>query len=249
MVCALPLCDVIVDPGPRTGQQNMAIDEWLLQHVADIPDRSFVRVYSWCEPTITLGYFQDRTQGLDPRLVKCPRVRRLTGGGAILHDQEITYSCVIPQTHPLARTPTSLYATIHEAIIALMARCGVECCMRQEAAAMQEDTVAGADPFLCFLRSDPRDVILAEHKVTGSAQRRRRGKILQHGSVLLRASGLTPEIPGVADLKASFSIDEFERCLPEKLAAAVATDFRLTPDFPEITLGLTRTDGHSNTSE
>jgi lipoate-protein ligase A len=214
----------------------MAIDEWLLQHVADVPDRSFVRIYSWCEPTITLGYFQDEAQGFDPRLVKCPRVRRLTGGGAILHDREITYSCVIPQTHPLARTATSLYATIHKAIIALLARYGVECCMRQEAAAVPEDIGPGTDPFLCFLRSDPRDVILAEHKITGSAQRRRRGKILQHGSVLMRASGLTPEIPGVADLKANFNIDEFERCLPEKLAMAVAADFRLRPDFPEIVL-------------
>ncbi len=234
MVAALPFCDVVVDRAPRTGQQNMAIDEWLLQHVSDVPARSFVRVYSWCEPTISLGYFQDGTCGLDGRLVNCPRVRRLTGGGAILHDQEITYSCVIPQAHPIARTPISLYTIIHRAIIVLLARCGVECCMRQEAAAAQHDSGTGTDPFLCFLRSDPRDVILAEHKIIGSAQRRRRGQILQHGSVLLRASGLTPEIPGVADLNASFRIDEFERLLPETLATAVAADFRLMREFPEI---------------
>ncbi|MEO1984622.1 MAG: biotin/lipoate A/B protein ligase family protein [Fuerstiella sp.] len=214
----------------------MAIDEWLLQHVSDVPDRSFIRVYSWCEPTVTLGYFQDGAQELDPRLVKCPRIRRLTGGGAILHDHELTYSCVIPQTHPLARTPTSLYASVHRAIIVLLARCGVECCMRQEAAEVPRDTGTGTDPFLCFLRSDPRDVVLAQHKIIGSAQRRRRGRILQHGSVLLRASGLTPEIPGVADLSANFNIDDFERFLPETLVTAVAADFRLMSDVPEIAL-------------
>jgi len=237
MVSALPLCDVFVDRAPRNGQQNMAIDEWLLQYEDDVPARSYVRVYSWCEPTITLGYFQDGTQGLDPRLAQCPRVRRLTGGGAILHDHEITYSCVIPRTHPIARTPISLYATIHQAIIVLLARCGVDCCMREEAVAAQKDAGTGADPFLCFLRSDPRDVVLAEHKVIGSAQRRRRGKILQHGSVLLRASRLTPEIPGVADLNADFKIDEFERFLPETLATAVAADFRVMPDFPKLAPG------------
>ena len=237
MVSVLPVCDVFVDRAPRNGQQNMAIDEWLLQHDGDVPARSYVRVYSWCEPTITLGYFQDGTQGLDPRLAKCPRVRRLTGGGAILHDLEITYCCVIPQTHPIARTPISLYATMHRAIIELLARCGVECCMREEAVALQKGAGTGNDPFLCFLRSDPRDVVLAEHKIIGSAQRRRKGKILQHGSVLLRASELTPEIPGVADLNAKFRIDEFECLFPETLAAAVATDFRVMPELPALAPG------------
>jgi lipoyl(octanoyl) transferase len=232
MVTALPLCDVIVDQSPQSGQQNMAIDEWLLEHVGDIPMRSFVRVYSWCEPTITLGYFQDETQAIDSRLTTCPSVHRLTGGGAILHDREITYSCVIPQSHPVARTPTLLYVAIHQAIVKLLAQCGVECCMRQEAGQVRKDSETGTDPFLCFLRSDPRDVVIAEHKIVGSAQRRRKGKVLQHGSVLLRASRHTPEIPGVEDLSAQFRRDDFERLLPETLAAAVAADFRLLSEFP-----------------
>jgi lipoate-protein ligase A len=232
MESVLPLCDVIVDNAPQCGQQNMAIDEWLLEHVADVPNRSFVRVYSWCEPTITLGYFQDETQAIDRRLTTCPSVHRLTGGGAILHDREITYSCVIPQTHPVARRPTSLYIAIHQAIIKLLAQCGVECCMRQETGQVRKSSETGTDPFLCFLRSDPRDVVIAEHKIVGSAQRRRKGNVLQHGSVLLQASRHTPEIPGVEDLSAQFIKDDFERLLPETLATAVATNFRLLSQFP-----------------
>ncbi|MDG1897579.1 MAG: hypothetical protein P8J37_21995 [Fuerstiella sp.] len=231
MVSGLPLCDVIVDNAPRCGQQNMAIDEWLLEHVADVPDRSFMRVYSWLEPTVTLGYFQNATQAIDPRLASCPIVQRLTGGGAILHDREITYSCVVPSTHPVSHTPTSLYNTIHQAIIELLALCGAECCMRHEAGQMQTDAINGTDPFLCFLRSDPRDVVLAGHKIVGSAQRRRKGKVLQHGSVLLQASRFTPEIPGVTDLSNHFKPDDFERLLPETLAMAIAADFHLVSEF------------------
>ena len=231
MTSALPLCDVIVDRSPQSGQQNMAIDEWLLEHVADVPNRSFVRVYSWCEPTVSLGYFQDEAQPLDSRLRTCPRVRRLTGGGAILHDHEITYSCVIPQTHPVARTPTSLYDCIHLAIIKLLAQCGAECRTRQATGQIKK---AADAPFLCFLRSDPRDVVMAAHKVVGSAQRRRRGKILQHGSVLLRASRFTPTIPGVADLSSRFMMNDFKRLLPQTVAAAVAADFHVVAEFPVL---------------
>ena len=66
-----------------------------------------------------------------------------------------------------------------------------------------------AEPFLCFSRGDARDIVLGQHKVLGSAQRRRRGAVLQHGSLLLALSEFAPEFPGLRELTS------FERSIRE----------------------------------
>lgn len=220
---SVPPCEVQVDAVPLSGVQNMDRDAALLQRVAEDPSRSVVRIYQWDEPTVSLGYFQKPDDDIDSRLVNCPRVRRITGGGAILHDDELTYSCVLPSVHPRRAMPTSVYPVVHAAIIRLMFRCGAEAAMRKDLPTAPAAR-ASTEPFLCFLRSDPHDVVLQGHKVLGSAQRRRRGTILQHGSILLRASLLTPEIPGIFDLCPEFDFHLFERELPGVIASALVTD-------------------------
>jgi lipoate-protein ligase A len=91
-----------------------------------------------------------------------------------------------------------------------------------------------AGEFLCFGRGDAFDVVLGGHKVLGSAQRRRKGAILQHGSLVLRRSSFAPQFPGIADL-ADFSLSE--SALAERLAGAVGAVIssrivprELTPD-------------------
>ncbi|MFM7921606.1 MAG: hypothetical protein ACKPJJ_15405, partial [Planctomycetaceae bacterium] len=80
-----------------------------------------------------------------------------------------------------------------------------------------------AEPFLCFLRGDPNDVVhVSGVKIIGSAPRRRRGVILQHGSILLQASALACDLPGIQDLAPDFLLSEFTQRLPETVAAAVA---------------------------
>lgn len=229
----LPPCRLYVD-GACSGHVNMQRDEHLLTSVVDDPADSCVRIYRWSEPTVSLGYFQKHDAQVDPRVAHCPRVRRVTGGGAILHDAEITYSCVVPDTHPVRATPVDLYDAVHTGIIHLLARCGAECSMRQDVETLGKSTDSVAEPFLCFLRSDPRDVTCRGSKVLGSAQRRRRGTILQHGSILLRSSGLTPEIPGILDLVPDFDEANFCAQLPETVAGAIAQQIRPQPKFPDI---------------
>lgn len=172
----------------------MAADECLLDLAAAEGLRA-VRIYQWKEATVSLGYFQEFSEFQSAgRFDGLPVVRRLSGGGAILHDHELTYSLVLPSDDPLTAQPTRLYARVHDAILSVLRDCGVSASMRGE------DLSSVREPFLCFARGDRHDIVLDGHKVVGSAQRRRRGAVLQHGSLLLAASPYASELPGINDL-------------------------------------------------
>ncbi|AMV20946.1 biotin/lipoate A/B protein ligase family protein [Planctomyces sp. SH-PL14] len=184
---------LLIEPAPQPGDWNMAVDAWLLDRAVD-HHTAAARLYEWNAPTVSLGHFQKLTDpAVSGRFAPLPKVRRLSGGGAILHDRELTYSLAVPAEHSLARDPTGLYSLVHDRIIAVLAAMGVESRMRGEAR-------SGPEPFLCFGRGDPRDIVLGPHKILGSAQRRRRGAILQHGALLLAQSPHADEFPGIAEL-------------------------------------------------
>ena len=179
------------------GPANMARDEAMLDLVTKGPEAAAFRTYGWTEPTLSLGYFQYVGEAeSDPRWRNVPLVRRPTGGGAIWHDQEITYALAVPGAHPLSRRSGELYLAVHEAIADLLSGFGLDTRRRGRG------TGAGQlrRPFLCFTDQDPEDIVVGSMKIVGSAQRRRAGAILQHGSVLLTASSQTPELAGAADL-------------------------------------------------
>jgi lipoate-protein ligase A len=187
-------CRILIDAEPAAGAWNMAVDEFLLE-LAIEAGTCGIRTYQWREPTVSLGHFQSADSvGDNPRLAGLPVVRRLSGGGAILHHHEVTYSCAVPAGHPAIRNPTDLYETAHAAVIRVLAEAGVTVGMRGEVGSGDEAA------FLCFSRGDPRDIVLQGQKIVGSAQRRRRGAVLQHGSVLLQASEFAPEYPGLVEL-------------------------------------------------
>ena len=227
-------CRVIVDRKPLSGHVNMAIDAALLQAADEQPAGPVVRVYEWSEPTISLGYFQKSIETLThPGLAGCPRVRRLTGGGAILHHHELTYSCVIPRTHPISTDPVRLYERMHRTISQVLAACGASTGFRAHlpvlASGQDSPTGSETEPFLCFQRSDPRVLAATDiridgrPKITGSAQRRRRGAILQHGSILLNASPLLPDLVGICNLFPVFDLSSFVATLPGRLATSIGS--------------------------
>lgn len=188
-------------PAAFTGRRNMAIDEWLLSRAITLGQASF-RFYRWNEPTLSLGYFQNKqTLTVPESLEHLARVRRLTGGGAILHDRELTYSLTLPADHPATATPVDLYRQVHQWAIDALATQGISAHFRGQADTDRD----GA--FLCFLRGDRNDVLIGEQKILGSAQRRRKGAVLQHGSLILQASPLAAEVAGVEELS-SKAVDE-----------------------------------------
>ena len=228
-----PLVEVIVDNRPNSGAFNMAMDSALLQLAAD-REISIVRIYEWSEPTVTLGYFQAAELDKQTPFPELPSVRRLSGGGAILHHHEITYSLVLPASHPARQDPSVVYEIVHLAIISLLQKVGVECQLRsafdaENLAASAAPTGRIPEPFLCFLRKNPNDIVhKTGNKVVGSAQRRRKGVTLQHGSIILKASSLAPQVLGVFDLAAEFGVSGFLQELPQAIASAIGRfpDFR-----------------------
>jgi len=215
----LPKLRVIVDREPQSGAWNMAVDEVLLQS-AIFGEIASLRIYRWHEPTASLGYFQReldfRTQD---RFVGLPAVRRLTGGGTLIHDHELTYSLALPGSQQLFGRPIELYGIVHSGFIATLLRYGVEIRTRGTSNRLEQE------PFLCFLREDENDLLLNRHKILGSAQRRRRGAILQHGGLILHRSSMAPEILGIFDLCSSLLASDwpiFVRDLAAELVSRIA---------------------------
>lgn len=191
-------CRLLVD-SPARGAWNMAVDEALLETAAKTQTPT-LRFYQWAEPTLSLGYFQryvDRDSHSPSR--DCPAVRRSTGGGAILHDRELTYCLVWPAGTARSRggriDATWLYRAVHQSLQTVLLGYGIESELVQipPAAVVQQ-------PLLCFQRRAECDMVIGGDKILGSAQRRRRGAVLQHGSLLLAASTRAPELMGLAEI-------------------------------------------------
>ncbi len=191
---------VRIDP-PLSGETNMAIDEALLRDAT--PESPIVlRVYQWEQPTLSLGHFQSwedcRTI---PGLSDLPWVRRKTGGGAIVHDQEITYSILIPETRNKTSKGHSelLYRAIHGSVVENLKKLGWDAKL-SETCTCSTATNQKEEPFLCFSRRSPVDLIIGTHKILGSAQRRTSAGLLQHGSLLIHQSPTTPKLIGLSEL-------------------------------------------------
>ena len=177
----------------------MALDEVLLEEVGAGELPAVLRVYGWSVPTLSLGYFQRVSEiRAQPRWRAVPMVRRPTGGGAIWHHHEVTYALVVPESHSYSRPSTQLYRAVHKAISDGLVGLGI-------GVVRQGEVFSPADcersrPLLCFTDRSPEDILFEGNKIVGSAQRRRRGAVLQHGSVLLARSSGTPELPGLCDV-------------------------------------------------
>jgi len=191
---------LLVDP-PAAGAWNMAVDEALLESAAE--GVGTLRFYEWTPATLSLGYFQSAAQREQHAASRdCPLVRRASGGGAILHDRELTYSVAMPQAAARENQTSALYDLFHESLILALAEFGVPAALflPTERNCVPEVRQNAAPAFLCFQRRTCGDVVYQGAKIVGSAQRRRRGAVLQHGSILLARSPHAPELLGIGEL-------------------------------------------------
>ena len=215
----------------------MAVDEALLAAAAE-EDTATLRLYQWSEPTLSLGYFQrydDRQQ--HAASLASAVVRRSSGGGAILHDRELTYSLALPER--LVTDPHQLYLQVHQAIIEVIIRLVGELRdgWRLRLCDQDRQWPEGDEPFLCFERRAGRRIIgppcrescySTPHSGVENRrqrQRRRRGAILQHGSLLLGRSSAAPELPGLGDLTGqALSVDLLHKALPTALGIRLGVE-------------------------
>ena len=160
----------LLDTGASPGSLNMGIDEAVLRAVAAGKSPPTLRLYRWSPDCVTIGYFQSMVDEVD--LSACSAagvdaVRRVTGGGAVFHAAEITYSLVVPEGHPLA--PAEILESYRRVCAGLVAGLGL----------------LGLDAFFAPIN----DIVLGEgasaRKVSGNAQTRKEGCLLQHGTILL----------------------------------------------------------------
>lgn len=191
-----------MDP-PREGAWNMALDEWLLVW-AERTGQPVFRLYQWRPATLSLGYFQQWQDRRRHRAsLDCPMVRRPSGGGAIVHDRELTYSLALPYSLLPQGGPSALYGLVHEALLEVFSLWGLAARLWQ--CSCPSTVPPSEEPFFCFQRRSRWDIVAdgpdgREVKLVGSAQRRTRTALLQHGSILLGRSPAAPELPGVSEL-------------------------------------------------
>ena len=205
----------LIRSGPRPGPRNMALDQALAGEGA--PPEPAVRLYRWSPWTLSLGWFQAvAAEDLAPwREAGFDVTRRVTGGGAILHADEVTYSVVLPAGDiRIPRETAASYHWLHGAVQAALAEVGVAAAPRGDAEAS-----GGRDPFFCFARTAAIDLVASGRKLVGSAQRRTAAAFLQHGSIPLSPNGTAPGATSVAEERGGSPIP------PEALEEALGRAF------------------------
>lgn len=153
--------------GARSAFDNMATDEAILRCVAAGDSPSTLRFYTWDPSAVSIGYFQGLEQEVD--LEACRRegvdvIRRLTGGGAVFHDRdgEITYSLTLKASTPgIPQNVLEAYGVLCRGLVLGLQALGLE---------------ASFAPI--------NDILINGRKISGNAQTRRFGGILQHGTIL-----------------------------------------------------------------
>ncbi len=173
----------LIKDGRRSGAYNMALDVYLIEHPPLYP---LLRLYSWLPPAVSIGYNQNihiinkdllETYGVDI-------VRRPTGGRAVLHCCELTYSVIIPKNIPLFNAGIhELYYIVSKALVNGLQRYGISAAIERN----KPNTTSKENNVLTCFESTARFEIKSNgKKIVGSAQRRTAHAILQHGSIVLK---------------------------------------------------------------
>lgn len=169
--------------GFHSGAANMARDEAISRAVSAGEQPPTLRLYGWAPPAISLGYSQRTDSVNEARCMEdgVELVRRPTGGLAILHRDELTYSVSLPITHPLAEGDVmTSYRRIAEALMHALRLLGVP-----EVAANRVPKERRAKGPVCFEAPSDYEIVGAGKKIVGSAQWRRLDGVMQHGSLPL----------------------------------------------------------------
>jgi lipoyltransferase/lipoate-protein ligase len=156
----------LLQTGLNTAFSNMAVDRAILVENSEGKIPPTVRFYGWIPPAISIGYFQSVAEEIDVNACEklgVDYVRRMTGGGAVFHEKELTYSIVIPESHPeIPKNIMKSYGRICGAVMKGLQHLGI----KSEYAPIN-------------------DIVTGGRKISGNAQTRKLETVLQHGTVLM----------------------------------------------------------------
>ena len=178
-----------LDTGPASGADNMALDEQLLAEAAKGSAVPVLRFYTWDPPAVSLGRFQDIASSVN--VAACRKhgfdiVRRITGGRAVLHWHELTYSVISPIDNELFPNDVlGTYKVLASGLLAGFVRLGVHAEMVSPWGDRAEMVKRDRSGPACFSSPSWYEILVHGKKIVGSAQRRRTGAFLQHGSILI----------------------------------------------------------------
>jgi lipoate-protein ligase A len=173
---------LFIDSGIHSPEYNMALDEYLLECGAKGRTQPVLRFYGWNPPGLSIGYFQKTDGKIDFEGAKAHHVvcvRRLTGGLAVLHHNELTYSVIIPEDYPdMPRSVVGAYRILSKGLLEGFRALGLNADL-----AIPESKLGSSHSPVCFEEASWYELVVEGRKAAGSAQTRQRGMILQHGSI------------------------------------------------------------------
>jgi lipoate-protein ligase A len=179
----MTLWRLLITP-PARGAWNMAVDESILLHVGRGAALPTLRLYAWTPACLSLGYAQPFADVDTNRLYErgWEVVRRATGGRAILHIDELTYSVIAPNDEPrMTGTVLESYNRLAQALLLAVKNLGLPVEMKEG----RENNGADLNP-ICFEAPSTYEITVNRKKLIGSAQARKKEGVLQHGSLPLR---------------------------------------------------------------
>lgn len=237
----------LIESPPLDGARNMARDEALLAASEAGPRMPVLRLYGWSTPTLSIGCIQNAAP-LEGHGI--PLVRRITGGRAVLHDRELTYSVIAPNSLGVfSGGILDAYSAISLCIINALRDIGVEAGLERTGPRPGRGPAGGAKA-ACFHTPSRYEVIASGKKLVGSAQRRFKKTFLQHGSILFAMDeGLNARIFGEDIVKRMITIrdlsgiseDDLRPILVKRLSEGLNASFapsRLTEEEESIELDL-----------
>jgi lipoate-protein ligase A len=171
----------LIDSGPCGAFHNMALDEAVAAHVRKKKAPPTLRLYGWDRPSLTLGCFQ-KASDIDAAYCASrgiPVVRRPTGGRAILHHRELTYSFSVRTAGPFSKGLLDSYRSIAAAFHLAFQKAGIRAEVKKQ---RERGRVLAGSP-LCFRSSSFGEILVDNRKAVGSAQKRWEDGLLQQGSV------------------------------------------------------------------
>lgn len=177
-----------INTGSKDPYYNMAMDEALLNFVSRGEIDPVIRFYTWNPATLSIGYFQRLQKEIDIDKVKekgFGLVRRQTGGRGVLHDKELTYSVIVPESHPnMPSTVTEAYRVISQGLLEGFKNLGFDTYLRYLKRLKSIEKLKQPRSSVCFDAPSWYELVVEGRKIAGSAQTRQKGVILQHGSIL-----------------------------------------------------------------